>query len=425
MGNKDKKSDKKGIGKSCCCGSNYAELSENLGTEKVVDSDRASDNLESGKKCVEKESVWKRRKKLFVLLILIIAVAIAIGTAAIIDGANGIRALGDFISSQILGMKWLNVLMGNAFVAFFGANFMSGRWGQSIQFFVYDTIKIIILLCLLIFLISYIQSYFPPERTKKILGKFSGFGANILGALLGTVTPFCSCSSIPIFMGFTRAGISSGVTFSFLISSPLVDIGAFILLSSVFGFPIAIAYVVVGLILAVVGGTIIEKTGVGKEVREFILEGTIAEVEGVELTKKDRLIYAKDQTLSTLKKVWIYILVGVGIGAVIHNFIPVEWVKAALGVDKWYSVPLATILGTPMYADIFGTIPVAEALFAKGVGVGTILSFMMSVTALSLPSIIMLSKAIKPKLLFWFVFIVVVGIMIIGFIFNAFNFLFI
>ncbi|MBO5125622.1 MAG: permease [Spirochaetaceae bacterium] len=348
-----------------------------------------------------------------------------VGLVLLTDGVRGIQAVGDFITDQILGMKWLNALIGMAFTAMFGETFMSGHWGQAMQFFVYDTIKIVVLLCLLIFLISYIQSYFPPERTKKILGRFQGIGANAVGSLLGTVTPFCSCSSIPLFMGFTRAGLSSGVTFSFLISSPLVDLGAFVLLVSVFGFPIATAYVVVGLMLAIVGGTIIEKTGVGKHIQDYILEGSIAEMDGVEMSQRDRLIYAKDQMLSTLKKVWMYILVGVGIGATIHNFIPAEWIQAVLGSDKWYAVPLATILGTPMYADIFGTIPVAEALFAKGVGVGTILSFMMSVTALSLPSMIMLSKAVKPKLLFWFVFIVVAGIMIIGLAFNALNFLFV
>lgn len=348
-----------------------------------------------------------------------------VGLVLLANGVRGIQAVGDFMTNQILGMKWLNALIGMAFTAMFGATFMSGHWGQAMQFFVYDTIKIVVLLCLLIFLISYIQSYFPPERTKKILGRFQGIGANAVGSLLGTVTPFCSCSSIPIFMGFTRAGLSSGVTFSFLISSPLVDLGAFVLLVSVFGFPIATAYVVVGLMLAIVGGTIIEKTGVGKHIQDYILEGSIAEMDGVEMSQRDRLIYAKDQMLSTLKKVWMYILVGVGIGATIHNFIPAEWIQAVLGSDKWYAVPLATILGTPMYADIFGTIPVAEALFARGVGVGTILSFMMSVTALSLPSMIMLSKAVKPKLLFWFIFIVVVGVMIIGFAFNALNFLFV
>lgn len=366
-----------------------------------------------------------RRKKLWILLGIIAAIGVAIGIAAIADGVNGIKALGNFITDQILGMKWLNALLGMAFTAMFGAEFMATHWGGAVQFFVYDTIKIIILLCLLIFLISYVQSYFPPERTKQLLGKYKGIWANAMGALLGTVTPFCSCSSIPIFMGFTRAGISSGVTFSFLISSPLVDLGAFILLASVFGFPIAITYVIVGLVLAVVGGTIIEKTGVGNNVQDFILQGTLAETDGVELTRKDRLIYAKDQMLSTLKKVWIYILIGVGIGAAIHNFIPTEWIRMVLGQDKWYSVLIASVVGVPMYADIFGTIPVAEALFFKGVGVGTILSFMMSVTALSLPSMIMLSKAVKPKLLFWFIVIVVAGIIAIGYIFNALNFLFV
>ncbi|MGI6701833.1 MAG: permease [Christensenellales bacterium] len=322
-------------------------------------------------------------------------------------------------------MKWLNSLIGLAFTGMFGDAFMATVWGKAIQFFVYDTIKIIFLLCLLIFIISFIQSYYPPERTKKILGKYKGIGANAMGALLGTVTPFCSCSSIPLFMGFTSAGLSSGVAFSFLISSPLVDLGALIILISVFGFPIAIAYVAVGLILAIIGGTIIEKTGVGKNVREFVTQGANIEADIAELTKKDRLVFAKDRMLETLKKVWPYIIIGVGIGAVIHNFIPEIWIQAVLGQDKWYSVIIATFVGTPMYADIFGTIPVAEALFAKGVGVGTILAFMMSVTALSLPSMIMLSKAIKPKLLFSFLAIVVFGIIIIGYVFNALNFLFI
>lgn len=390
-------------------------------TQEVISEEPTMPNIEP-----QKPKLWvKRHKKLLIFFGVLFAIGLSISIAAIIDGVNGIRVLGDFVSDQILGMKWLNTLLGMAFTGMFGADFMATRWGGAIQFFIYDTIKIMVLLCLLIFLISYIQSYFPPERTKKLLGRFHGVGANAMGALLGTVTPFCSCSSIPIFMGFTRAGLSSGVTFSFLISSPLVDLGAFILLASVFGFPIAIAYVVVGLVLAVIGGTIIDKTGVGKNVQDFILEGNIAEVEGVELTRKDRMVYAKDQMLGTLKKVWLFILIGVGIGAAIHNFIPTEWIQAVLGADKWYSVLVASVVGVPMYADIFGTIPVAEALFMKGVGVGTILSFMMSVTALSLPSMIMLAKAVKPKLLFWFIVIVVVGIIAIGYIFNALNFLFI
>lgn len=371
------------------------------------------------------KSFFKRHKILIGFMAVLFAVGIALGIAAIIDGISGIKSLGNFLSVQILGMKWLSNLIGLILLKIAGANFMATHWGGAIQFFIYDVIKIIILLCLLIFGISYIQSYFPPERTKKILGRFHGIGANFMGALLGTVTPFCSCSSIPIFMGFTRAGLSSGVTFSFLISSPLVDLGALILLVSVFGFPIAIAYVIVGIVIAVICGTIIEKTGVGKNVREFITQGNVAEVEGIELTRKDRLIYSKDQMLSTLKKVWIYVLIGVGIGAVIHNFIPAQWIQAVLGQDKWYSVPIASLIGTPMYADIFGTIPVAEALFSKGVGVGTIIAFMMSVTALSLPSLIMLSKAVKPKLLIWFIVIIILGIIAVGYVFNALNFLFI
>lgn len=373
-----------------------------------------------------KPKPWlKRHRKLIILFVMFSLIGLSIGIAAIIDGINGINILGGFVTNQILGMNWLNSLLGAAFAGIFGAAFMSTTWGGAIQFFIYDTIKIIVLLCVLIFLISYIQSFFPPERTKKILGKFHGIGANAMGALLGTVTPFCSCSSIPIFIGFTRAGLSSGVTFSFLISSPLVDLGAFILLASVFGFPIAIAYLVLGLILAIIGGTIIEKTGVGKNVKDFILKGNIDEIDVIDLKRSERLIYAKDQMLGTLKKVWLYILVGVGIGAAIHNFIPTYWIQAVLGADKWYSVLVASVLGAPMYADIFGTIPVAEALFIKGVGTGTILSFMMSVTALSLPSMIMLSKAVKPKLLFFFILIVLIGIISIGYIFNAMNFLFI
>jgi uncharacterized membrane protein YraQ (UPF0718 family) len=294
--------------------------------------------------------------------------------------------------------------------------------GGSIQFFVYDTIKILVLLSVLIFIISYIQSYFPPERTKKILGRFHGIRANMLSALLGTVTPFCSCSSIPLFIGFTNAGLPVGVTFSFLISSPLVDLGALILLMSIFGARIAIAYVVVGLILAVVGGTIIDKLGMEDNVVKFVNPLATVDIEAPELTKKERMIYAKEQVQATVKKVILYILVGVGIGALIHNWIPEAIIQKILGTNNPFSVLLATVVGIPMYADIFGTIPIAEALFAKGVGVGTILSFMMAVTALSLPSIIMLKKVVKSKLLAIFVGIVALGIIIIGYFFNTFSF---
>lgn len=328
-----------------------------------------------------------------------------------------------FFQDQILGMKWLNALIGNLLTAL-GLD-ISSRIGGAVQFFLYDTIKIFVLLSVLIFVISYIQTYFPPERTKKILGRFHGIGANTLAALLGTVTPFCSCSSIPLFIGFTGAGLPLGVTFSFLISSPLVDLGSLVLLTSIFGGKVAIAYVIVGLVLAVLGGSLIERLHLENEVEEFIRKAGRIDLDSPELSLSDRLEYAKDQVVATVKKVAPYIFIGVGIGALIHNFIPQSFVETVLGGDKWYSVPLATLVGVPMYADIFGTIPVAESLFAKGAGLGTILSFMMAVTALSLPSMIMLRKAVKPKLLAVFFSIVTVGIMLIGFLFNYFSFLFV
>lgn len=327
----------------------------------------------------------------------------------------------DFFQNQVLSMKWLNNIVGKTLEAI-GID-TSERLGSSLQFFVYDVIKILILLSVLIFTISYIQSYFPPERTKRILGRFSGIKANILSALLGTVTPFCSCSSIPLFIGFTNAGLPVGVTFSFLISSPLVDLGAFILLMSIFGAKIAIVYVVVGLILAVIGGTIIDKLGMEKYVIKFVASKSSLDIKESELTKKERIIFAKDQVVFTVKKVMLYVLIGVGIGAAIHNYIPETLIQNVLGANNSFSVAIATFVGIPMYADIFGTIPIAEALFAKGVGVGTILSFMMGVTALSLPSIIMLKRVVKNKLLGVFVGVVTIGILIIGYFFNAFSFL--
>lgn len=334
-----------------------------------------------------------------------------------------IVSLWDFFENQFLKMLWLDNLVKKGLVNI-GIN-ADSKVGGSIQFFIYDTIKIIVLLSILIFVISYIQSFFPPERTKKILGNFKGIKANILSALLGTVTPFCSCSSIPIFIGFTNAGLPVGVTFSFLISSPLVDLGSFILLISVFGLPIAAIYVIVGLVLAVIGGTILDKIGMEKYVVKFTKPAGSVDIESPELTTKERLEYAHEQVKETVKKVFWYVIVGVGIGALIHNWIPAEIIQKILGANNPFSVLIATFVGIPMYADIFGTIPIAEALFAKGVGVGTILSFMMGVTALSLPSIIMLKKVVQSKLLVTFVGIVAVGIIIIGYSFNAFSYLFI
>ena len=334
-----------------------------------------------------------------------------------------LTAIWDFFQKQILGMNWLNDLIGRGLTV--AGLDMDGRLGGSIRFFLYDTIKILILLSVLIFIISYIQSHFPPERTKKILSHFRGISANILAALLGTVTPFCSCSSIPLFIGFSSAGLPVGITFSFLISSPLVDLGSLILLMSIFGAKVAVAYVVVGLILAVIGGSLIEKFGMEKYVESFVKNAGNVDIESPELTRRDRMAYAAEQVKATVKKVFLYVLIGVGIGAVIHNWIPTDWIQAVLGDRNPFSVILATVVGIPMYADIFGTIPVAEALFAKGVGLGTVLSFMMAVTALSAPSIIMLRRAVKPKLLAVFVGIVAVGIILIGYAFNALQFLFV
>ncbi len=322
-----------------------------------------------------------------------------------------------FIQEQILGMKWMNEVIGFGLSAL-GLD-VSGRIGGSIQFFLYDVVKITILLCFLIFVISYIQSFFPPERSKRILGRFHGIRANIISALLGTVTPFCSCSSIPLFIGFTSAGLPLGVTFSFLISSPMVDLGSLVLLMSIFGTKVALVYVLLGLVIAVAGGMIIEKMHMEKYVESFVLSAGSVDIESPDLTVRERLIYAKEQMAETFKKVFPYILLGVGIGAVIHNWIPESWVETVLGNRNPFGVIIATIVGIPMYADIFGTIPVAEALLAKGAQLGTVLSFMMAVTTLSLPSMIMLRKAVKPKLLGMFIAICAVGIVVVGYLFNA------
>lgn len=324
-----------------------------------------------------------------------------------------------FFQNQILGMQWLNALIGKGLSAL-GLD-VTGILGGSLQFFLYDVIKIFVLLSLLIFGISYIQSYFPPERTKKILGRFHGIGANILAALLGTVTPFCSCSSIPIFMGFTSAGLPIGVTFSFLISSPMVDLGSLVLLMSIFGARVAVVYVVLGLCIAVIGGTMLEKLKMERYVEDFIKNASHVEIQEGQLTWKDRIAYAKEQLLNTVKKVAPYIFLGVAIGAVIHNVIPKNWVESILGSNNPLAVILATLVGVPMYADIFGTIPVAESLLFKGAGLGTVLSFMMAVTTLSLPSMIMLKRAVKPRLLGVFIAICTAGIIVIGYLFNIFQ----
>ena len=324
----------------------------------------------------------------------------------------------DFIQNQILGMKWLNGLVQNL-LTLLGID-VTSRLGGSISFFIYDVIKISILLFVLVFIISYVQSYFPPEKSKKIMGRFKGLGARIIGALLGTVTPFCSCSSIPLFMGFTTAGLPLGVTFSFLISSPMVDLGSLVLLTSIFGWKIAVSYVIVGLVIAVLGGTVIEKLHLENQVADFIrnAKNINSVLPSDELSQKERFKSALDSVLQTLKKVFPYILIGVAIGAVVHNWIPQKWIENILGSKNSFGVILAAVCGIPMYADIFGCIPIAESLLAKGALLGVVLSFMMAVTTLSLPSMVMLSKAIKPKLLGVFVSICTLGIIIVGYVFN-------
>ena len=324
-----------------------------------------------------------------------------------------------FVQDQILGMKWLEALIGKGLEAL-GVD-LATRWGGSLHFFCYDVLKITILLCTLIFLVSYLQSYFPPERSRRILGRFHGIWANLLSALLGTVTPFCSCSSIPLFMGFTSAGLPIGVTFSFLISSPMVDLGSLVLLMSIFGAKVAVLYVVVGLLIAVAGGTLLEKLRMDRYVEDFVRQATVLEEEGHTPTQRERLGYAKGQMIATFRKVFPYVLLGVGVGALIHNWLPEHWIEVVLGDGNPLGVVLATLVGVPMYADIFGTIPIAEALLSKGAQLGTVLSFMMAVTTLSLPSLILLRKVVKPRLLAAFLIVCTVGIIVVGYLFNLFQ----
>lgn len=324
-----------------------------------------------------------------------------------------------WINDQLLKMQWLYDLVELLMVNVFGLS-LDNRIGSSIHFFIYDVIKIYILLFVIVYMISYVQSYFPPERTRKALANVKGLFGNFLGALFGILTPFCSCSSIPIFIGFTNAGLPLGVTFSFLICSPLVDIASVLLIASFFGFRIALIYVLTGMTLAMIGGWIIGRLKMEKYVEPFVYNSPMVQLEEQAMTLKDRHIFSKEAALEIFRKVWIYVLVGVGIGAGIHNWIPEEWILLVLGQDKWYSVLVATAVGIPMYASLFGTLPIATALVAKGVGIGTVLAFMMSVTALSLPSIIMLKNVVKTKLLTVFVVYVSLGILLIGYLFNMF-----
>lgn len=327
-----------------------------------------------------------------------------------------VESIGAFILDQVLKMQWLSDLIASA-LSLLGIDAL-GKWGGTLHFFIYDTVKIVILLCVLIFVISYIQSHFPPERSRKIMGRFKGVWGNVVGALLGTVTPFCSCSSIPLFIGFTRAGLPLGVTFSFLISSPMVDLGSLVLIMSIFGPGVAAAYTVVGLLIAIAGGAIIQRLGMEEHLADFVRGDAPADAELLSMTVPERLAYARKETWGTFRKVFPYILLGVGIGAFIHNWIPAEWIQAVLGDGNPFAVVLATLVGAPIYADTFGAIPIAEALYYKGTGLGTVLAFMMSVTTLSIPSLTMLSRVIKPKLMAVFVGLCIVGMCISGYVFN-------
>lgn len=327
------------------------------------------------------------------------------------------ETIGSFLMNQVLKMQWLSELI-TSMLASIGIDTAS-RWGGSLQFFLYDTIKIIILLCVMIFIISYIQSFFPPERSKRILGRFKGITGNVIGALLGTVTPFCACSSIPLFIAFTRAGLPLGVTFSFLISSPMVDLASLVLVMSIFGPQIAIIYTIVGLVIAIVGGAAIQHLNMDNQIQEFVRAEGPTNTEETNMTMQERLSFAASSTISTFKKVFLFILVGVAIGALIHNWIPQDIIEAVLGSGNPLAVILAALIGAPIYADIFGTLPIAEALYAKGVGLGTLLTFMMSVTVLSIPSLTMLSRVVKPKLLGTFVGVCLIGMIVSGYLFNA------
>ena len=327
------------------------------------------------------------------------------------------EAIGSFLMNQVLKMEWLNSLVAGL-LASAGID-TSTHWGGSLQFFLYDTVKIVILLCVMIFIVSYVQSFFPPERSKRILGRFKGISGNVIGALLGTVTPFCACSSIPLFIAFTRAGLPLGVTFSFLISSPMVDLASLVLVMSIFGPQVAVIYAIVGLVIAIVGGAAIQRLGMDDQIQEFVRAKDVIINEEETMTFQDRIAFAASSTTSTFKKVFPFILAGVSIGALIHNWIPQEIIGAILGDSNPFAVILAALVGAPIYADIFGTLPIAEALYAKGAGLGTLLTFMMSVTVLSIPSLTMLARVVRPKLLATFVVVCLVGMIISGYLFNA------
>ena len=290
--------------------------------------------------------------------------------------------------------------------------------GSSVHFFIYDTIKIIILLGVMIFAISYIRSYFPPEKTKKVLSKFSGLGGNFMASLLGIVTPFCSCSSVPLFIGFVEAGVPLGLTFSFLITSPIVNEAAFAILLGTFGWKIALLYVVTGVIIGTFGGAIIGKLKMEKHVESYVYEMQTADIDIKKMSQKDRVTFALNNMKDIIKRIWLFLIIGIALGAAIHGWAPAEFLSKYAGPENPFAVLVGVVAGIPLYSNALGTIPIAEALIGKGVGIGTALSFMMAVTALSLPEMILLRKVIKPKLIAAFVIIAGIGIVLTGYLFN-------
>jgi hypothetical protein len=291
--------------------------------------------------------------------------------------------------------------------------------GDAVNFFIFDTIKIFILLAVIIFIVSIIRSYLPPEKIRVILSHKNKYVGNILASLLGIITPFCSCSAIPLFLGFVQAGVPLGTTFSFLIASPMINEVALVLLLGLFGWKIALIYIVSGLIIAILSGVVIGHLKVENLVEPFVYQNSInGKIDLPSLSKKERISYAMDYTLDILKRVWPYILIGISLGAFIHGYLPSDFLAQYAGKDKWYAVPLAVLVGIPLYSNAAGVIPLVSALTEKGVSMGTTLAFMMSVTALSLPEFMILKKVMKIKLIVIFAGIVAVGIILTGSLFN-------
>ncbi|HIJ96634.1 MAG TPA: permease [Desulfuromonadales bacterium] len=291
--------------------------------------------------------------------------------------------------------------------------------GDALNFFIYDTLKIFFLLSVIIYAVAIIRSWFPPEKTKRILSHEREYIGNVVAALLGIVTPFCSCSAVPLFIGFVESGVPLGVTFSFLVSSPMVNEVALIMLWGMFGWKIALIYISTGLLVAIISGIVIGRLKMEKYIQDYVWEMQVGKGEIVEQSWKERFDYARDYTLELLKKIWIYVVIGIAIGGFIHGYVPQDFLARWAGRDNSFAVPVAVALGVPLYSNAAGVIPIVQALTAKGMAIGTVLAFMMAVTALSLPEAVILSNVLKKPLLATFFGIVAVAIIFVGYLFNA------